>query len=123
MMRAQVASDRINIAKPIIGKETLEQIEQILESGYSIQGTETIDSKSCWKIETHFGESGDIQEYFIWIDQTNGNTLKAEIEDQEFTGPLAGVYGNMTLAFFMGLSTSTGEPIVIRTFSNGIIPN
>ena len=46
MMRAQVASDRINIAKPIIGKETLEQIEQILESGYSIQGTETIDSKS-----------------------------------------------------------------------------
>jgi len=33
-----VSAEKINIAKPIIGKETLEQIEKIIESGYLRQG-------------------------------------------------------------------------------------
>jgi hypothetical protein len=92
--------------------DMLEQVEAIEiqftgddEQGffsYTVLGTEAVDTKPSWKVETVFGETGDEQSYTIWVDQSTGKTLKAEIEGQEFTGMFAEMYGNITLSFFMG---------------------
>ena len=69
---------------------------------YTVLGTETIDDKPSWKVETVFGESDDDESYTIWVDKTTGKTLKADIEGEVITGMFAELYGNVTLAFFMG---------------------
>jgi hypothetical protein len=70
--------------------------------GYAVTGTETINTEPAWKIETMFSETGDEQSYTLWIDKTTGKTVQAEIEGEIITGMFAEVYGNITLAFFMG---------------------
>ena len=92
--------------------DMLEQVEaiEIQFSGddsqgyfsYTVLGTETVDTKPSWKVETVFGETGDEQSYTIWVDQSTGKTLKAKIEGEVFTGMFAELYGNVTLSFFMG---------------------
>jgi hypothetical protein len=69
---------------------------------YTVLGTEEVDSRPSWKVETIFGETDEEQSFTIWVEKSTGKTLKAEIEGQEFTGIFAEVYGNMTLSFFMG---------------------
>ncbi len=69
---------------------------------YSVTGTENIADNPAWKVETMFAETADEQVYTIWIDKETGKTVQAEIEDEIITGMFAEIYGNITLAFFMG---------------------
>ena len=67
---------------------------------YEIVGTEDIDDKSTWRVESVFGESGEDQGYTLWIDPETGKTLQAEVEGEVFTGFFAELYGNLTLTLF-----------------------
>jgi len=69
---------------------------------YTVLGTEAVDNKPSWKVETVFGESGEDESYTIWVDKATGKTLKADFEGEVITGTFAELYGNITLAFFMG---------------------
>ena len=110
MQPSIVYSDDVLMVKNL--SDMLEQITEvdILFSGdgseghfsYMRTGTEVIDSKETWRVETSFGESGDDQSYTIWVDKATGKTVQADIEGEIFSDMLAEIYGNMTMAFFMG---------------------
>ena len=76
--------------------------EEIGYFGYTVTGTETIETKSTWVVETLFSDTSEEQTFTLWVDKDTGKTIQAEVEGEIISGMYAELYGNITLAFFMG---------------------
>jgi hypothetical protein len=96
-------SDILNYIRAIETQLT-DYEENIVSFNYEIVGEEQIDNIPTWKVEVKFGEEGDETEYTLWVSKSTGETLKAEIEGNVFTGAYAGMFGNSTLVFWLAMT-------------------
>ena len=85
---------------------------------YKVLGTETVDLKPTWKVETMMGELGSEESYTIWVEKTTGKALKVDLEDQIITGAMAEIYGNITLGYFTTFAYGYGQAWQVEDFQN-----
>ncbi len=85
---------------------------------YRVLGTETINLKQTWKVETQMGELGSEESYTIWVEKATGKTLQVDLDGQIMADMMAEVYGNITLSFFTGFVYSYWQAWPIEDFQN-----
>jgi len=67
---------------------------------YTVTGTETLDGKQCWVVDTTFEESNQVTELVLWVDKNTGKTIKAETEEMTLEGNYAEDVGDTVFDFF-----------------------
>ncbi len=94
----QDMSDLLERIEAIDLKVTDDDDEKFLS--YTVTGTETLDGKQCWVVDTTFEESNQVTDLVLWVDKATGKTIKAETEELTLEGSYAEDVGDTVFDFF-----------------------